>query len=406
MKKSNNNLSHLILFILFLAWVVGQCQKTAINVAVIPIGREFGFDSIQIGMIISSFFATYTVLTLFGGILADKFGSRPVLTTIMILWSVFTGMTGFAWSFASFIAVRLLFGAAEGGFAPASSVAIAELYPKAQRGRAKSFVVSAAHIGMAIGTFAVSAFIATVGWRYAFWSYAAAGIVISAAFWAIFKLDKRNHPGERQVRSKRPLSGIVRLPLVWKLLVIQFAIGTFFFGLNSWLPSYWVQVKGLSMVKMGTLTALTALVAFAFQNLSGWILDKFLVGREKILICISLGVAGCAVFFMYTAESTGMAFTWFAIATTGISVSSPVVFTLVLKYLPEEFIGMGTGIANCGQQTGGLVAPALFGYFIHVFHGSYFAVFMFVIATLVIAHITALTINTNASTPVTPSVLA
>lgn len=117
-------------------------------------------------------------------------------------------------------------------------------------------------------------------------------------------------------------------------------------------------------------------------------------------------VAGCAVFFMYTAESTGMAFTWFAIATTGISISSPVVFTLVLKYLPGEFIGMGTGIANCGQQTGGMVAPALFGYFIHVFHGSYFAVFMFVIATLVTAHITALTINTNVSTPVTPSVLA
>ena len=395
MNIANKNRRHVVLFVLFVSWIVGQCNKSAINVAVIPMSKEFGFDSTQVGMILSSFFASYTVVTLFGGAIADKFGSRPVITTIIVLWSVFTGMTAVAWSFTSLIAIRIVFGASEGGFVPASSVAIAELYPIEKRGRAKSFLVSAAQVGVAIGTFAVAAFIASVGWRYAFWTYAVVGIIIAVVFWTMSKSDKRYDKTNSKIKSKQPLRNVLRIPLVWKLLIIQFAIGTFFFGLSSWLPSYWVQVKGLSMVEMGALTALASLVAFVFQNLSGWILDKYLVGREKILICISLAVAGCAVFFMYTAQSIEVALICLTVATTAIAVTSPVVFTLPLKYLPEELIGTGTGIVNFGQQIAGMLSPTIFGYFIHIFDGSYLWVFMFVIATVAIAFVAALTVNTN-----------
>lgn len=288
-----------------------------------------------------------------------------------------------------------MFGASEGGFVPASSVAISELYPRGERGRAKAFLVSAAQVGTAIGTFAVAAFIASVGWRYAFWTYAALGMIIAAVFWAVSKSDKPKYVRFDTTRPKLPLGHILKMPLIWKLLIIQFAIGTFFFGLSSWLPSYWVQVKGLSLVKMGALTAVASLVAFVFQNFGGWIVDKYFVGREKILICICLAIAGFAVYFMYAAESVGMAFTFLTVATTAIAVTSPIVFTLPLKYIPEEFIGTGTGIANFGQQIAGMLAPSIFGYFIYVFHGSYFAVFMFVIATVVIAFIAALTVNTS-----------
>lgn len=389
----SKNRRDLILIVLFLSWVIGQCNKSAIAVAVIPIGKEFGFDSMQIGIIISSYFASYTVVTLFGGAIADKFESKIVITTIIILWSVFTGMTVIGGSLASFVAIRVMLGASEGGFPSASSVAIAELYPREKRGRAKAFLVSAAQFGMAIGTFAVAAFIASVGWRYAFGTYAALGIIIAAGFWVISKSDTGNSDGK--VKSKQPLINVVKIPLVWKLLVIQFAIGTFFFGLSSWLPSYWVQVKGLSMVKMGAVTALSTLVAFVFQNLSGWIVDKYLVGREKMLICTSLAVAGCSVFFMYTAESVGVAVTCLTVATTAIAVTSSVVFTLPLKYFPEELIGMGTSMLSFGQQIAGMLAPTIFGYFIYVFDGSYFAVFVFVITIVIIAFISALTVNTS-----------
>jgi len=387
--------SYMIMLVLFFAWVIGFCDKIAISVAAIPIGEEFGFNKMQIGLIMSSFFSSYAVMTLFGGVLADKYGSRKVLTAIIFCWSLFTAMTGFAWSLASFMVIRFLFGAAEGGFPSASSVTIAELFPKEKRGRAKSFIISAAQVGVAIGTLAVTAFTATVGWRWAFWTYGLIGIIIALAFWTIFRLDKQDGNSVEQIKSKLPLMNILRIPLVWKLLVMQFAIGTFNYGLTFWLPSYWVQVKGLNIVTMGALTAMVAVISFVCVNFGGWILDKHMVGRERIMICITLSIAGVCTFLMYNADSVQMAFIYLTVANTAIAVTSPVIFTLALKYLPEEFIGTGTGMCNFGQQIGGMISPAIFGYFIHIFLGSYFEVFTFVIITVIISLITAFTINTR-----------
>ena len=213
----------------------------------------------------SSFFASYAVMTLFGGLLADKFGSRKVLTTIMILWSFFTAMTGLAWSLTSLMAIRFMFGAAEGGFPSASSVTIAELYPPEKRGRAKSFLVSASTLGTAAGTFIVSAFIATTGWRWAFVVYAILGVSASIAFFIIFKSQKKNGNIVEQTRTKVPLRNILKIPLVWKLMVLQFAIGSFVWGLSSWMPSYWVNVKHLNIITTGSLTALTSIIGFLFM---------------------------------------------------------------------------------------------------------------------------------------------
>jgi len=105
---------YLILGVLFVSWIIGYFDKNAINVAAIQISKEFDLSPSQIGMIMSSFFISYSVMTLVGGILADKYGSRKVITTIMLLWSIFTALTGMAWSFASLVALRFVFGAAEG----------------------------------------------------------------------------------------------------------------------------------------------------------------------------------------------------------------------------------------------------------------------------------------------------
>jgi MFS transporter, ACS family, hexuronate transporter len=313
----------------------------------------------------------------------------------MVLWSLFNGATTFAWSLSSFIVTRALFGAAEGGFNPASSVAIAELYAREQRGRAKAFVLSAAQLGDAVGTFVVSAFIATVGWRYAFWTYSGLGLAIAAGFLAAFRTTKKITGRSTATKLKSPLYTIIRIPMVWKLAAVQFSIGSFFYGLVYWLPSYWVKVKGLNIAEMGTLMAVASLASFLFQNISGWIADMYAKGSEKILMCALLAIAGFSVFLMCTTQNVGVAFTFFAIGKASVAMCSAVIFIVALKYLPDAFIGMGAGIVNCGQQLAGMVAPAVFGYFIHIFHGSYLPVFISVIVTIVAAFVIALTVNTT-----------
>jgi len=124
---------------LFLAWAVGYADRILMSVAVIPIAHEFSLDAGQAGMLLSAFYVSYAVMQLAGGWLSDRYGSRIVVVFCIVAWSVFTSATSFAWSFASLLAIRFMFGLGEGSFPPASSVTVAEVFPKLERARAKSF---------------------------------------------------------------------------------------------------------------------------------------------------------------------------------------------------------------------------------------------------------------------------
>lgn len=67
---------YLVIATLFVCWVVGYFDKTAINIAIIPIGKEFSISSEQKGMIISAFFMAYSLSQLIGGYLVG--GHEPV----------------------------------------------------------------------------------------------------------------------------------------------------------------------------------------------------------------------------------------------------------------------------------------------------------------------------------------
>jgi MFS family permease len=64
--------------------------------------------------VLAAFSLGYAVAQIPGGALADRFGAKILLIASPILWSVFTGMTGFVASFIAFAIVRVLFGLAEG----------------------------------------------------------------------------------------------------------------------------------------------------------------------------------------------------------------------------------------------------------------------------------------------------
>lgn len=394
----NRNKNWVVVFVLFCAWIVGYFDKNAINVASITISKEFGLKPNQIGLIMSSFFLSYAFMTLMGGFLADKFGSRKVVTTIMVLWSIFTCLTGVAWSFTSLVVIRFLFGAAEGGFPSATSVTVADLFPKEKRGRAKSFIVSAGSFGSAFGPLIVASLTVTLGWRSAFWFFGIAGMIISVLFFVIFKKMHKSEVSSGIVEVKKqkvPLREVLKVSFVWKLMIMQFALGVFMWGLNSWMPSYWVKVRHLDMITMGKLSAIPWIIAFFLMNFGGYLLDKYLAGREKYFLAALFAISAVFTYLMYTAQSVPLAFTYLTVTTVATSMASPAVFVLPLKYMRTELIGTATGVANFGQQTAGILAPTIMGYMITLFNGSYDAVFGFVIATIAVATVIAATLDTK-----------
>ncbi|MMZ57506.1 MFS transporter [Aneurinibacillus migulanus] len=393
MKNKNK---YLILGLLCLAWFVGYLDRVSMSIAIIPITKDFNLSPTQVGLVLSSFFIGYAFMQPIGGWLADKFGSKRILIMAIILWSLFTALTGIAWSFISLIVIRILFGIGEGSFPPASSVAIAEHFPKTERARAKTLLLSSTSIGSAVGALVVAAVVTSYGWRSMFIFLGFIGVVISILFWLYVRPSTQERENsKKQTANKVSVKQLLKIPTMQKLVIIFFGITIAGWGLNSWMPSYFVNVRHMDLISAGLSTAIAPLMGFVTSIASGWILDKFMVGREKYLIIIGASLAALFLYLMFNTPSVVLAVTYMTLCKMSMNLVESTVFVLPLKNLPEEFIGTGTGLINFGGQIGSTISPTVIGFLISMFNGSYNAAFWFLIALLTLSTIVGITLRSD-----------
>ncbi|TMH57556.1 MAG: multidrug efflux MFS transporter, partial [Betaproteobacteria bacterium] len=141
---------------------------TIVNVAFPALLLEFniGHDSLQ--WIATGFLAATTTTMLATTWLVETFGQRRTFLATMAVFFVGSILGAASWSAESMIAARVLQGAAAGVMQPLSMIALFEVFPPEERGRAMGLfgfgVVLAPAIGPAIGGLLMQAF----GWRAIF----------------------------------------------------------------------------------------------------------------------------------------------------------------------------------------------------------------------------------------------
>ena len=89
-------------------------DRVAISTARGPLTSELGLSDTQFGWVLSALLG-YALFQTPGGFLADRFGARVALTSVVALWSVFTALTGLARGYLTLLVYRFLFGAGEAG---------------------------------------------------------------------------------------------------------------------------------------------------------------------------------------------------------------------------------------------------------------------------------------------------
>ncbi|QGZ67027.1 MFS transporter [Paraburkholderia acidisoli] len=382
-----------IIALIFVQWVIGYFDKTAISVLAVPIAKAFHFTPTQMGAVLSGFFLGFAAMTPIGGYLADRFGPRLVLGTVMSLWSIFTGMTGLAWSLSSLVVFRALFGLAEGSFPAASSAAVAHLVPREQRGRAKALLTSGASLGTAIGSIAVAAVASRWGWQSPFVLFGALGVVNTLLFLLISRSMRRaSDTASSTVVGEGRWSIVLRSPLAWVLAATQFGVGFFAWGLFQWMPTYWIQVKGLSLSSASLITAASTMLAFFAMIGTGMVSDK-INGKEGKFVFVLLLVTIAATSLTWYVSQVTWGIVFFSIAQIALSSCAPLLAIVVLKRMKTSLAGTATGMTNFGQQLAGVIAPTVMGFAIETTGGPYGMVFTLVMAVLALAACASLMID-------------
>lgn len=376
---------------LFLAWAIGYSDRIVMSTAIIPISREFSLDAGQAGLLLSVFYVSYAVMQLLGGWLSDRYGSRIVVVMCVALWSLFTGLTGLAWSFGSLLVIRFMFGVGEGFFSPASSVTVAETFPKPERARAKSFLISTVFLGNAAGSAGVALAVVYLGWRSAFHILSVAGLAVAVVLWLVLRGGMAGQRGRMAARPKHQLRELIRRPDALKLTFIWFGTSIVYIGMISWMPSYLLKAYRIDLLHVGIASTIPYLIAFLGTNFVGWLLDRHGTGREKRFMMA--GALGSAVFLalMISTTSITLLVVYWTLCLLSFNFVYATVFSIPLKYLPEHLIGSATGLMNFGGQIAGSLAPSVMGALIVEFHGSYLVALSFLVSSALLAFIVAIT---------------
>ncbi|EJN28535.1 sugar phosphate permease [Pseudomonas sp. GM78] len=376
---------------LFLAWAVGYADRIVMSTAIIPIGQEFALDARQAGMVLSAFYVSYALMQLVGGWMSDRYGSRLVVVGCVIAWSVFTGLTSVAWSFASLLLIRFLFGMGEGCFSPASSVTVAEVFPKQERARAKSFLISTVFLGNAVGSGLVALVVVYWGWREAFQLLAGVGLLVSVVLWLALRSGIAQQQKTKNIQTGNPLRELIRNPAALKLTAIWFCTSILYIGMISWMPSYLMKQYQIDLLHIGLASAIPYLIAFLGTNAVGWLLDK--VGQDRERHFMMGGSLCCAIFLslMISTTSITLLVMYWTLCLLSFNFIYATVFSVPLKRFSSHLIGSATGLMNFGGQMAGSVAPIIMGSLIVAFDGSYMAAFWFLVAAAMTAFVIALT---------------
>jgi MFS family permease len=103
----------------------------------------------------------------FGG-LADRYGRRRVMTWTILIYSIGTGLCGFAGGLVSLVLLRAVTGFGVGGEWATGHALMAEIFPKEQRGRAAALLQAGEPIGVALAVLAGLWLEPLIGWRRVF----------------------------------------------------------------------------------------------------------------------------------------------------------------------------------------------------------------------------------------------
>ena len=227
------------------------------------------------GFLGDAFFVTYMLSAPILGLLADRFSRWIIVGCAVILWSLASGGSGLAATFAILFATRVCVGIGEGGYGPAAPTILSDLFPIETRGRIMAIFYAAIPVGSALGYVIGGLIGAHLGWRWAFYLVAPPGLLLGLlCFW---QRDPRVAANHQQKSSRRSISDYLNLFRTRSYLLNCIAMTLMTFvtgGLGFWVPAYLRyrnQSPAVGMTIFGLITVVAGLVS---TLLGGVIADR------------------------------------------------------------------------------------------------------------------------------------
>ena len=408
-----------VLLIVFIMYTAVFGVRISIGVTLPALISEFGMTNTEAGALSGFFFLGYVLTQVPAGFWIARFGSRILVGIALFL------MSGFLWLFGTMSTLawagwyRFGLGISQGPVSVGGNAIISQWFPPREQSRAVSVMVAATMLAPVVFPPVAAWFIVEWGWRALFQAFTVMSLLI-AIFWHCYirsypeqslhcspaelaeirspeilqpvlqrfelpRLIKKAlfHNGSVPVACEKKI--LLKQPDLWWTTISYFCFVSVFYGIVTWLPSYFMQARGVSMLDMGWMSAVPWVGAFFGSLVGGWIVDHWLGGNPlPVMVWGGAFTAASLAIFVWIPVPMGGALALLLLIGFFVGFTPLGFMTYPIRLATREVYPVGMAVMNSGGNIGGFVAPLLSGLLLDVFQ-NYTVVFIYFIVSALLS---------------------
>ena len=370
--------------ILFASTVINYIDRQTLSLVAPYLKVEYRWSNVDYANIVIAFRLAYSIGQSVFGRMIDRIGTRRGLTVTVAWYSLISMATALANGLLGFMGFRFLLGAGESANWPGATRAVAEWFPKRERGLATAFFDSGSSIGGALAPFIVLPIYFRWGWRPAFMIPGLLGFLwlvawrrmyyppethprVSRAELEMILADKSELDDQTASSTRMTWLDLLKLRQTWGTIIAKTFTDPVWFFVTDWFPIYLVG-KGIEL-RSGLIAVWIPFLAADLGNFFAGSVSGFLIRR-----CWSLGAARKALvvfggigvtLLIPTILTTNLVFIALLFGVATFSYAS---FSTIANVLPSDIyhvdsVASVSGLSGMGAGLGTIVAFELIGHF-------------------------------------------
>ena len=289
------------------AWTLDAFDFFVLVFALSSMAKDFGVTIVTATLAITFTLLLRPVGALVFGPLAERFGRKPVLAANIIVFSLIELASAMAPNFATFFALRIVYGVAMGGIWGVASALTMESIPRRARGLVSGVFQAGYPLGYLIASVVFGLFSTTLGWRGMF----AIGVApVLLAVFIFFRVEESPvwSATRGQERSARRPAFWPAVASNWPVLVfavfLMAAFNFFSHGTQDLYPTFLTVQQHFAPATVSVIAISYNIAAIVGGLIAGTLSERF--GRKRMIIVFALLALPCIPLWAFATGSVAL----------------------------------------------------------------------------------------------------
>jgi MFS family permease len=321
----------------------------------------FGASPASIGLMISFLTAPAIIVIPFTGVLADRYGRRPVLVVALLLFGSGGSAIALTTDFRTILGLRAIQGVGFAGLVPIITASIGDMYDGEREVSGQGLRMFVNGVSGAVFPLLAGGLV-VVAWQYPFILYAIAFPVAALVYLRFAEPTTRTVEDTTAVEGSRyrnALSTLVSYPRVYVLLIARTLPVIVWVGFLTFNSLIVVRVMGGSPFQAGLVAAVGNLVFGVASSQVGRILSLF-GGKFYALIAANVALALGFVGFLFTPQ-VNLTLPWIVLAGAGFGVALSLYRSYITDLAPQTLRAGLVSLSAAGARVTATGTPIMMG---------------------------------------------